>query len=401
MLTGDIFRFTFTTFRAHRLRLGLMLLATAVGVASVIVLASLGEGARRYVITEFSSLGTDLLIVFPGRSETTGAMPPVVGEAPRDLTIADAQALTRSPAISRVAPLNVGEALVSWRRRERQVMIVGSTAEMEQVRHIALAEGEFLPPGDMQNAVPVAVLGSKIRTELFGAEPALGEWLRIGDRRFRVIGLLPDTGQSVGMNMDEVIIIPVASAQQLFNQPSLFRMLVQARDREHIDQAKKDVLNIVRERHDNEEDITVITQDSVLQAFDRILRALTMAVAGIASISLLVAGVLIMNVMLVAVSQRRSEIGLLKAIGASSRQVMLLFLSEAGMLSLLGGVIGLLLGLGGTALIHWIYPVLPVTAPLWVVIAALSVCMGSGMLFGILPARRAARLDPVIALARR
>lgn len=401
MLTGDIFRFTFTTFRAHRVRLGLMLLATAVGVASVIVLASLGEGARRYVITEFSSLGTDLLIVFPGRSETTGAMPPALGEAPRDLTIADAQALTRSPAISRVAPLNVGEALVSWRRRDRQVMILGSTAEMEQVRHIGLAEGEFLPPGDMQNAVPVAVVGSKIRSELFGTEPALGEWLRIGDRRFRVIGILPDTGQSVGMNMDEVIIIPVASAQQLFNQASLFRMLVQARDREHIDQARKDVLAIVRERHDNEEDITVITQDSVLQAFDRILRALTMAVAGIASISLLVAGVLIMNVMLVAVSQRRSEIGLLKAIGASSRQIMLLFLGEAGMLSFFGGLIGLLLGLGGTALIHWIYPVLPVAAPLWVVIAALSVCLGSGMLFGILPARRAARLDPVIALARR
>lgn len=401
MKAGDILGYTLTSFRAHRLRLALMLLATAVGVASVIILASLGEGARRYVIGEFSSLGTHLLIVFPGKSETTGALPPVVGEAPNDLTLADAKALLRSPHITRIAPINIGEAVVSWQRRERQGMIVGSTAEMSQLREMKLAEGEHLPPGDMEDAVPVAVIGHTLRRELFGTQPALGEWLRIDDRRFRVIGVLAPAGVSQGMNMDEVVVIPVASAQQLFNQPSLFRLLVEARSRESIAPAKQDIIEIIKQRHDNEEDITVITQDSILRAFDRILTALTRAVAGIASISLVVAGVLIMNVMLVAVSQRRGEIGLLKAIGASPRQIMLLFLSEAGMLSLLGGAIGLALGLAGAALIHWLYPILPFTAPLWVVLASLGVCIGSGVLFGLLPARRAAQLDPVAALARR
>lgn len=401
MNIADVLAFTLTTFRAHRLRLSLMLLATAVGVASVIVLASLGEGARRYVVGEFASLGTDLLIVFPGKSETTGAMPPVVGEAPRDLTIADAKALLRSPAISRVAALNVGEAAVTWQRRERQSMIIGSNADMFDIRRMTLSEGKYLPPGEMEDVVPVAVIGEKLRNELFGNQAALGQWLRIDDRRFRVIGVLAPTGQSLGMNMDDVVIIPVASAQQLFNQPSLFRLLVEAKGRENIEPAKRDIIDIVKRRHDNEEDITVITQDSVLSAFDRILNTLTMAVAGIASISLIVAGVLIMNVMLVAVSQRRGEIGLLKAIGASSRQIMLLFMGEAGLLSLLGGGMGLAIGLAGTALIHWFYPVLPVAAPLWVIVASLTVCIGCGMLFGILPARRAAQLDPVAALARR
>lgn len=401
MMAGDVLRYTLTTFRAHRLRLGLMLLATAIGVAAVILLASLGDSARRYVVDQFASLGTNLLIVFPGKSETTGPLPPVVGEAPRDLTIEDALALLRAPAVARIAPMNIGNAPVSWSRRERDSVIVGSTADFAILNDMQMARGDFLPRADAREAMPVAVIGSKIRDELFGTQEAIGQWLRIGDRRFRIIGIMAEQGTSLGMNRDEVVLIPVASAQQLFNTPSLFRILVQASSRERIPEAQQAITDILRDRHEGDEDVTVVTQNAVLAAFDRILGALTMTVAGIASISLLVAGVLIMNVMLVSVSQRRSEIGLLKAIGASSRQVLWLFLSEAAVLSLAGGLIGLVLGVLGDYALLWLYPTLPIAPPPWILVAALLVCMGSGMLFGVLPARRAARLDPVMALARR
>jgi len=401
MTLGDTLSYTLTTFRAHRLRLGLMLLATAVGVAAVVILTSLGDGARRYVINEFASMGTNLVIVFPGKSETTGALPPVVGEAPRDLTIEDALALLRIPGVARVAPINIGSAPLAWQRRERETTIFGSSAELDVIQDIELEEGEFLPVMDPRQAAPVVVIGAKIREELFGPTPALGEWVRIEDYRFRVIGVMKAAGTAMGMNRDEVAIIPVASAQQLFNTPSLFRILVHAQSRDRIPAVQRAVIAVIKDRHDDEEDVTVITQDAVLAAFDRILGALTKTVAGIASVSLLVAGVLIMNVMLVSVSQRRSEIGLLKAVGASSRQVLWLFLSEAAVLSLVGGLIGVGLGVGCAELLGYFYPALPIAAPGWVIITALAVCLGSGVMFGVLPAKRAARLDPVAALARR
>jgi putative ABC transport system permease protein len=254
---------------------------------------------------------------------------------------------------------------------------------------------------DADRAAPVCIIGETIRRELFGAKRALGEWLRIGDRRFRVIGILASTGVSLGVDTDDMVVIPVASAQQLFNTETLFRILVEARNREVIDKAKQSVTDILRERHEGEEDVTVITQDSVLATFDRIFTALTFTVGGIAGISLIVAGILIMNIMLVSVTQRTTEIGLLKAIGASSRQVMNLFLTEAILLSLFGALLGLLLGQGGSMLVGHLYPVLPLGAPLWALSSALGVALLTGVIFGVLPARRAARLDPVQALARR
>ncbi|MCF6218900.1 MAG: ABC transporter permease [Gammaproteobacteria bacterium] len=401
MTLTDTLNYTLTTFRAHRLRLSLMLLATAIGVASVVILTSLGEGARNYVINEFSSMGTNLIIVFPGKAETTGALPPVVGEAPNDLTIEDAMALKRIPGITHIAPINVGSAPIDWRRRERETTIFGSNHALAAIQDIELAEGEFLPDIDPRKTSPVAVIGAKIREELFGTQPALGEWIRIENYRFRVIGVTRSAGTAMGINRDEIVIIPVASAQQLFNTPSLFRILIHTRNRENIEQVRDDTVALITKRHDGEEDVTVITQDAVLNAFDRILGALTMSVAGIASVSLLVAGVLIMNVMLISVSQRRAEIGLLKAVGASSRQILWLFISEAALLSLLGGLIGIALGIGVSELLAQLYPTLPIAPPGWVIGAALGICLGSGILFGVLPAKHAAQLDPVTALARR
>jgi len=401
MKAEDAAGFAFGALRGYRARSLLMILAMAIGVAAVVVLTALGDGARRYVTGQFASLGTNLVIVLPGRSETTGGgMPMGMAATPRDLTLDDALALTRSHRVRRVAPIVIGSAAVSWGGLERDVPVMGSTAQLREVRHLELAQGRFLPAGDPQRGSPVVVMGAKVRDELFGAHRALGEWVRIGDRRFRVIGILRSEGRSLGVDIQELVIIPVASAQRLFNAPSLFRILVQARSREAVPGVKRFVVNTLRDRHQGEEDVTVVTQDAVLATFDKIFRALTLTVAGIGGISLAVAGILVMNVMLVAVSQRTGEIGLLKALGAPSRQILVLFLAEAAMLSLLGALAGLAAGGAGTWLLAYLYPVLPARPPLWAVGAAVGVALGTGLVFGTLPARRAARLDPVQALAR-
>jgi len=326
MKVTDAGRFCLRSLSGYPLRTGLMLLAMAIGVGAVVVLTALAEGARIYVSGQFTSLGTHLLIVLPGRSETVGGPPPMMGETPRDLTLEDALALTRSRSIRRVAPIIAGSAPVARGRLERETNILGSTSELYAVRDLAMAQGRFLPAGETTRVEALCVVGQKLKKELFGNTSPLGRFVRIGDRRFKVIGVLSEKGQSLGVDMGDVAIIPVASARALFNQASLFRILIQARSREAIPHAKRDAVDILRERHDGEEDVTVITQDAVLATFDRIFTALTLALAGIAAISLGVAGILIMNVMLVAVSQRTAEIGLLKALGSPPGQVMRLFI---------------------------------------------------------------------------
>lgn len=401
MRQTDVLHFSLKGLQGASVRSLLILVAVSIGVAAVVILTALGEGARRYVSREFTSLGTHLLIVLPGRSETTGGLPPILGETPRDLTLDDAFALLRSRHIRRVAPVMLGSAPVAWQRRAREVTIVGSTPALQAVRHLQMARGHFLPTSDPYRASPVCVLGPKVRAELFGPQPAIGQWVRIGDRRFRVAGVLASEGRALGLDLEDIVVIPVASAQALFDRFSLFRVLAEARTRAAIPLAATDIRDIMRRRHAGEEDVTVITQDAVIATFDRILKALTLTVAGIAAISLLVAGLLIMNVMLAAVLQRTKEIGLLKALGATDRQLSVLFLSEAALLSLAGACFGSMLGMIGVWIGRQLYPEFPLAVPVWSVGAAVAVALATGLLFSVLPARRAAALDPVQALSQR
>ena len=402
MRAPDLIRFARDAATGNPLRTFLLVLAMAIGVAAVVVLTALGDGARRYVLREFSSIGSNLVIVLPGRSQTGGFNPGnAVTSTPRDLTIDDAQALLRANAVHRAAPLAVGTSEISFAGKLREVMVVGTTAEFIDVRRLALAQGRFLPSGDWRRGVSEAVIGARVREEMFGRESALGQLVRVGDRRFRIVGVLASSGQGLGMNTDELVIVPVALAQAMFNSNTLFRILVEATGREAIEPAKAQVTEIIKQRHDGEEDVTIITQDAVLATFDRLLGTMTLAVAGIAAISLAVAGILVMNVMLVSVAQRSAEIGLLKALGATGATIRNAFLTEAVMLSFAGAVLGFILGQAGAALIRQLYPVYPAFPPDWAVLAALGTALLTGVLFGVLPASQAARLDPVQSLSRR
>ena len=401
MRSVDILRFARDAAAGYPMRTALSVLAMSIGVAAVVVLTALGEGARRYVVSQFSAIGTNLVIVLPGRSGTGGFNPAnAITTTPRDLTIDDASALRRAPAVRRLAPLAVGTSEISVGGRLREVMVAGSTADLVPIRNFEIAQGSALPDEDWQRGSPVALIGAKIRDELFGNGPALGQLVRVGDRRLRIVGVLKPLGQGLGMNTDELVIVPVALAQALFNSNTLFRILVEAKSREAIPEAKAQVLDILKQRHRGEEDVTVITQDAVLATFDKLLGALTLAVAGIAAISLAVAGILVMNVMLVAVTQRTGEIGLLKALGATGRSIRHAFLAEAAMLSAVGALLGYLLGQLGAFGLRQAFPVFPAYPPDWAVIAALATALGTGLLFGVLPARRAAALDPVQALMK-
>ena len=402
MRSPDLIRFARMAATGNPLRASLLVLAMAIGVAAVVVLTALGDGARRYVMSEFSALGSNLVIVLPGRSQTGGFSPGnAITNTPRDLTIDDAQALERASTVNRVAPAAVGTSEISVGGKLREVMVLGTTAQYQPIRNLTLAQGRFLSQGDWRRGAQEAVIGAKVREEMFGAAPSLGQLVRIGDRRFRIVGVLGSTGQGLGMNTDELVIVPVALAQAMFNSNTLFRILVEAQSREALEAAKVQVADIIKLRHEGEQDVTVITQDAVLATFDRLLSTLTLGVAGIAAISLAVAGILVMNVMLVSVTQRTAEIGLLKALGATGGTIRWVFLTEATMLSLAGAVVGFGLGHLGAAIIRQLYPTFPAFPPDWAVMAGLGTALVTGILFGVLPARRAAALDPVQALSKR
>jgi putative ABC transport system permease protein len=399
MTSPDLLHFCLQALRGHRLRTALSLLGMAIGVAAVITLTALGEGARRYVIDQFANIGSNLLIVIPGKTDTTGI--PGVAAAANDLTLGDALAIERNiPEARQVAPLVIGTESVSHGARRRQVAVIGATHELLEVRRLTLSHGEFLPAEEMRRGSPVVVLGTKVARELFPGEEPVGKVVRIGGWRMRVIGILASKGVQLGADIDETATIPVATAMRMFDRRSLFRIMIEVRETANLETVNAKVVRLLTERH-REEDITVLTQDAVVATFSQILGALTLALGAIAAISLSVAGIGIMNVMLVSVSERTREVGLLRAVGVRRGQVLAVFLTESALLSAAGGLLGLAAGWTAVRILVRVFPALPASPPVWAVVAALALSLAVGLLFGWLPARRAARLDPVAALAGR
>jgi putative ABC transport system permease protein len=401
MLGSDVLQFSAMALLQHRRRTLLSLTGVVIGVTAVIFLTGLAEGARRYVFNQFSSLGSNIIIVIPGKTETSGAMPGV-GSAPNDLTLDDTRALQRElTGVRTVIPVAAGNDTISFGERRRQVVVLGTTHEFLKARDLTLSHGSFLPKAAMDRGSQVIVIGDTVSRELFLGQDPVGQVLRMGGRRMRVIGVMAKEGERMGQDIDDMVFAPVATVMQLFNRSSLFRIMVEQHAYTDQEYTKERIISVLRERHNDEEDVTLITQDAVLDSLGGILQALSLGLVGIGAISIAVAGIGIMNVMLVSVSERRSEVGLLKAMGATNRQILAIFLAEAAMLSTAGGIIGLGFGWLLLQILRAIYPVLPATTPFWAVLSVIALAVCTGPLFGVIPAWRATRLDPVLALQRK
>lgn len=380
----------------YRLRSLLTMLGIAVGIAAVVLLTAIGEGVHRFVLAEFTQFGTHLLGISPGKTSTAGMPGGVIGNV-RPLTLEDAEALRRLPQVEAVVPVVQGNAAVEGGGHSRRVTVYGASHAAPQVWQFKPALGQFLPDDGSGNSRALVVLGAKVRHELFGQASPLGEYLRVGGNRFRIVGVMEPKGQLLGFDLDDAVYIPAAQALELFNRDSLMEIdLLYSAEADAATMAKRAKALLI-DRHGSE-DFTIVTQEQMLETLSSILDILTLAVAAIGSISLLVGGIGIATIMTIAVSERTSEVGLLRALGADRNQILILFLGEAATLGAAGGIGGLILGIGAAQLLHGIFPALPVHLSLFYIALAEAFAITIGIAAGLAPARQAARLDPVEAL---
>lgn len=381
---------------SHRLRSFLTALGIAVGIAAVVLLTSLGEGVHRYVLAEFTQFGTNLIGITPGKTNTTGFSGGVISNV-RPLSLADALALEKLPRVVAAVPVVQGNAAVEFERRSRRTYVFGVGSAVPVVWQMAVAQGRFLPDDDPRAARAYAVLGSRVKEELFGEENPLGKRVRIGGEHYRVMGVMASKGQMLGFDLDDAVYIPAARALSLYNRTSLMEIDLLYATGSSSQEVARQARQLLVARHGSE-DFTIVTQDQMLEVLGSILGILTLAVGALGGISLLVGGVGILTIMTIAVHERTAEIGLLRALGAERRQILLLFIGEAIVLSSLGGLVGLLIGAGGAWLLGSLVPALPTHTPWHFVIFAELLAALIGLMAGVLPAHHAARLDPIEAL---
>ena len=393
----EVIRFVVGALRGQRLRSFLSALGVGIGVAAVILLTSLGEGTRDYIVSQFTQFGTTLIGINPGKVKTLG-MPGVLGGTTNKLTIDDAEALRRVPGVNEVVPMAFGQARVEGGGRGRSVFIYGVGWEAASAWRFHVAQGSFLPRMDPNRQGSFTVLGAKLARELFDENSPLGRRVRIGGYSFLVTGVMEPKGQILGFDLDDTAFIPVATAMDIFNIDELHEIDVVAATSEDIIPVSDGIRRLLMERHRGEEDFTITTQTEMLETFGRIIGMITVAVSGIAGISLFVGAMGILTIMWISVHERTGEIGLLRAIGVSRSMVQVLFLLEAVVLSLSGGVLGLVSGFGIMALVREAVPGLPMSTPIEAVIAAMIMSLLVGIISGVAPARRAADLDPIDAL---
>ena len=396
MRFSDAIQFSLQAVAGQRLRSGLTALGIAVGIAAVVLLTSLGEGIHRFVLSEFTQFGTHLIGVTPGKTTTLGFSGALVSNV-RPLSLEDAQDLARVSRVIAAVPVVAGNAAVEHAGRSRRSYIFGVGAAVPQVWQMTVAQGRFLPEDDPRTARAFAVLGSRVRQELFGDASPLGRRVRIGSERYRVVGVMATKGQMLGFDLDDAVYIPAARALALFNRESLMEIdLLYTAGSRSADVAQR-VAQRLRARH-GAEDFTVVTQDQMIEVLGSVLDVLTAAVAALGGISLFVGGVGILTIMTIAVGERTAEIGLLRALGAGRKQIAWLFVGEATVLAGVGGLAGLALGAGGAWLLGRMVPALPTHTPWAYVVTAEVLAASIGLLAGVLPALRAANLDPVEAL---
>lgn len=397
MRIADTLSMAWRSITAQRTRSLLTLLGIAIGIAAVILLTSIGEGLHRFLLSEFSQIGTNVVTLSPGKVSTGGTNPGFPSSV-RPLSLEDADALRqRIPHLVGVTPGVTGNAEMSANGRVRRSLVYGTSAALLPSFRLSMSAGQFLPDEDAAHARSFAVLGASLKRELFGADNPLGARIRIGSQQFRVIGVLAPRGQFLGIDLDDVAYVPAARAMELFNRPGLMELHLTYTDATSSAAVVAQARTLMTARH-GREDFSIVTQADMLGALSNILNVVTAAVGALGGISLLVGGVGIVTIMTIAVTERTAEIGLLISLGARRRTVLALFLGEAVVLSAVGGALGLAIGIGIAQGAHLLMPSLPVSTPLPFVLLAEGLSMVIGLVAGVMPARRAARLDPVEAL---
>ncbi len=396
MLAGELIKFSLAAITSHGQRSVLTIIGIAVGVATVVLLTSLGAGVRNFVLSEFTQFGTNIIAITPGKTETFGFSGASISST-RDLTVADAEALSAVPGVTGVVPVIQGNARVERGTRQRRTTVIGASVDVPAVWRMNVSIGRFLPDDGFDNARPYAVLGMKMYEELFGHENPLGARIRVGTDRYRVIGVMERKGQMLGFDLDDTLFLPIAKVTELFNRDGLMEIDVAFREGVSSSYVSAQIKRLLKGRH-GQEDFTIVTQDKMLDVLGSILTILTAGVAALGAISLVVGAVGIATIMTIAVTERTSEIGLLRAIGAERGVISRVFLIEAMALAAIGGVFGLLIALALTQVIILVRPEFPLLIAWRYVSAALALSVAIGLLAGIAPARRAARVHPIDSL---
>lgn len=399
MRVKEIVRLSLESLLAQKLRTALTMLGMVIGVGAIVLLVSLGQGAKNYVTSEFEGLGTNLIIVQPGKSDKKTHMGPPVGAAQRKMTSADVLAIEkRALNVEAVSGLVLGTVSARFEDALSNITVFGTNEQFPMILSIRVARGDYFTREEDEYGRRVVVLGQNIVKDLFGDIDPIGQTVKLNESEYRVVGILSPMGNKLGLDFDELGFIPTQAGLKLFNDDKLFGIRAKASSRVGIDDAVAEITDILKERRDGEEDFTVITQVSMMESMNTILNMLTYVLGAIAAISMLVGGIGIMNIMWVTVVERTQEIGIRRAVGARRVDILKQLLAEAVALSVLGGLVGV----GGAVVItyalHFAFPSFDMRAPLWITVPAFAVAFVVGVVFGVFPAWRASRIEILDAL---